>query len=148
MPVKTVTCVICNQEVTKRSTLSLKELGAGQEGRACRAHPEVQELQTALEEKRQTQEALAKFKRQMQVMNGIQMVRVYHSLRRMPVELIYYRLEQNGYPRDVIEEIKAGVAKEGGPLMSETEIVDAIAMAAVLKQRGLAAQQVNHKVLP
>jgi len=35
MPAKTVVCCICNQEVSKRSTLSIGE------GRACREHAEV-----------------------------------------------------------------------------------------------------------
>jgi len=46
MPIPMIVCRICGKEVTKRSTLSLSNLGS--EGRACRSHPEVL---TLLEEK-------------------------------------------------------------------------------------------------
>lgn len=52
MSIKMVTCVICGQEVTKKSTLDLASLGVGTSGRGCRSHQEVAEVDTQKREKR------------------------------------------------------------------------------------------------
>lgn len=46
MPVPTVTCAICGEQVTKRASLALKNLDPKRwpTGRACRTHEEVQKL--------------------------------------------------------------------------------------------------------
>jgi hypothetical protein len=46
MPAKTVVCVICGKEVTKKSTLDLSVLSPGQTGRGCRNHEEVKALES------------------------------------------------------------------------------------------------------
>jgi len=42
---KTVVCYICGKEVSKRQTVSMESIGLKEEGRVCKKHPEVQNLQ-------------------------------------------------------------------------------------------------------
>lgn len=136
MPVKMVICTICQDEVTKRSTLSLKELGFG-EGRACRKHEKVKQLVEALHENQQQAEDWQQLDWNMRIMFGAAFVRTTHTFIGMPLWIIYGRFEELGYPGDLIEAIKIRVAEEGGPKMSEEEILNTAAMTAVMIQRSL-----------
>lgn len=133
MPIKVTVCVFCNREVTKKSTLDLGVLDKTKRGRACRAHPEVQELlarakllseadeirQKKVEEERA---AWQKAERAMKVLEGSALARVLHTVHGMPVDTIYARLRFIGYSADVIEEVKAEVERRGGPKMTSEEI--------------------------
>lgn len=134
MPAVMVRCVVCGQEVSKRSTLSLSELGGGN-GRACRAHELVRDLVESKERKTEEERVWAKGERAMRIVTGTALVRVLMTFHGVPPEVIYTRLKWNGYSSDVIEDIKKEVAEEGGPEMGPDEIEDTLAMAAVLKQR-------------
>ena len=144
MPPKMVTCALCGQEVSKRKSLSLKALGLG-EGRACREHPQVQELVQALEEKREiqwqedeTNRAMAETMRKLRVMSCVSLIRVGYSIRGVDPETLYARFRLVGYPPDMIDEIRDEVDRQGGPQMSEDEIFGAVVGAMDLKKRGIA----------
>jgi hypothetical protein len=134
MAVKMVECVLCGETVTKRNTLSMREIG-GDRGRACRSHPQVQELQKTAESERQSRKSLEDVSRRIRVMMGIAAVRMMHSIRGMPVEFVYSNLGQT-HSKYEMTEIRAGVEEQGGPLMTPDEVTTSVLSALEMRKRG------------
>lgn len=136
MPIPMVKCVLCGAEVTKRSTLSLKPFGGGDD-RACRDHEEVKQLVEAVQERREMDEQWRQIDWNMRVMSGAALVRVLHTFKGVPLALLYARFQKVGYPQKLINEIKDRVCEEGGPVMSQEEILTTVAMGVELHRRGM-----------
>jgi len=117
--------------VSKRSTVALEPLGAGQ-GRACRAHPMVQELQ---EKSRQTS-AQEKLEKAAQARIHILMltahVRAMHTMRGTSLSALYAQIEQLPlFSPEILRAVQDEVA-ETGAVMSGEEITDAMSFFGVL----------------
>lgn len=143
MPAKTYTCALCKETVSRRKSLSLEVLGAG-DGRACRKHPEVVELVRALEEQRQVEWQRQEEQRSMnetfyklRVMSAASMCRSLHTVRGLDPETFYARLRLAGYPHNMINDIRDEVDRLGGPLMDEQETLTAVVGAMALRRKGL-----------
>ncbi len=134
MPIAMVRCTICGAEVTKKSTFSLKEIG-GNEGRACRTHPEVQELVRQHTQHVAEERTMRKAEEAMQTLSGVAAVRVFHSFHGMPTEVVYGRLRAGGYSNAAIKRIEEEVAREGGPQMSNDEMLGTVLTATELGRR-------------
>lgn len=134
MPPKMVQCAFCGDSVSKRQSLSLKELGAG-DGRACRKHPEVQEMIAALQEKRAMDEAMDAANRTMRILSGVSMIRVMHSFQGVPLHFLYQRLRQVGYTEDMIDEVRTEVDRQGGAQMSDGERFTTVISAVEWQKR-------------
>lgn len=132
--VPTVACCICGRQVTKRSTLSLAELG-GNPGRACREHQEVTDLLQRFRSEARTQAAEKEAMDGLQVLSATALVRVWHTLRGIDPELIYTRLELGGFPNDLIPRLRKSVEQAGGPRMTDEEFSRASLTASVLTQK-------------
>lgn len=137
MPAQMVQCIVCRKVVSKRSTLSLRELGGG-DGRACRIHQLVQDLVESQNQRRQEEKVAQEVDRAMKIMTGAALVRNLHTFSSVPPDFIYARLRSRGYSSDIIEGIKAEVDRQGGPVMSEDDVGKAAAMAMMFKKKDLA----------
>lgn len=117
-----VKCVICGNEVSKRSTLALAPLD-GREGRACRNHPELMDIiRKKIDEAelcRQLNEAVEKSF----VAKAVELIKVYHMVYGGTPELIYFDLRRHGIFEHVIQAIKAEIEKSG-PGMTGNEFFD------------------------
>ena len=122
MSVKTIVCELCGKEVTKRKSLSLKEIGLG-DGRACRDHTEVVEAVERMQEAQRQRKVSQEAHEIMQVISIASCVRVYSTVRGMDPEYIYYKLKMQGVPKRVIDKAKEEVSKQGGPKMSSDEML-------------------------
>jgi len=124
MPIKTVECVICKEEVTKRKTLVYKD------GRACREHQEVQDA--VLEQKLKEEQDImwAKADQAMRRISAVSFIRCYHTFRGVPVMLLMSRVRKDDreWVADKIEEM-------GGPIMSGEETINAAFMASHIAKR-------------
>ncbi|MBI4414673.1 MAG: hypothetical protein HY566_00355 [Candidatus Kerfeldbacteria bacterium] len=146
MPIKTLVCIICGQQVTKKSTLDLSVLDKSKSGRGCRVHPEVKQLVVYAQLLRQAEEIRAQkvaeeqmkwaqADRTMQVLTGIAAVRTLHTFNGLHPETVYAILRSRGYKEDVIAEIKKEVDRQGGPLMPKEEVDRTIAWAMLQIER-------------
>ena len=141
MPAKTVTCIICNQEVTKRSTLSAKPL-TNKDNRVCRSHEMADEILGTMEEGKAEiarEKRIERGVRNLQVISSSAFIRMMHSMYEVPVERLYARLMLAGYDRAFIDEVKEEVVKQGGPLMSDREQTDAVMTAVAMQKHGILA---------
>ncbi len=130
MPPKTCKCALCGQTVTKRSTLSLEELGGG-DGRACREHEEVINLVTMHEQKQADDKLLRAAMNTLRAMSLAAIVRGMYTFEGVPPEFIYQRVKASGLPQEVIDKARKMVADQGGPLMTEKDI-ETLAITTVL----------------
>lgn len=128
MPAPQVYCYICKQTVTKRSTLSF-----GEAGRACRSHPEVQAFVAAEKVKAEDVKKWAKAERNFQIMMLVPAIRIMSAMHGLPVEIAFWNLRQNGYPDDLLAEVRAQV-DELGPMSAE-ELGRAMFNAILIQQR-------------
>jgi|GEM_PF-4653171 hypothetical protein len=138
MPPKMVKCVMCGDMVTKRQSWDLKALGSKKIGRVCKAHEQIRALVDEMHAERLMQMDMNQATHTLRIMSGIASVQAGYSLLGMPESLVYYRLKQAGYTPDMIAEIKEGVAKQGGPQMSQEQQMMAVMAAADLHRRGAA----------
>ena len=125
MGFKLFSCAICGKEVSRRKSVWLKILD-GRDGRACKDHPEIIKVFRDKFNAAQMQRDMEKLNKVLRVMAGIALVRVAYTLRGIPPEVIYFDLSRSGTPGDIISEIKKGVAEKGGPIMSESEVLDSM----------------------
>jgi len=140
MPPKTVQCVMCEEAVSKRSTLSLKELNCG-DGRACRKHEEVIKLVEAFNDRLRLERELKKemktkgkaLDRKMRIFNIVNAIQVLHTFFGIIPEQTYLRLRSNGYPLDVVLEAKQEIEKKGS-IMSGEERLKCLATASLIHQ--------------
>lgn len=142
---KKVICVICGCEVSKRSTLSL--VPVGQDGRACRSHEEVRQMVNSIEEMRQkkkkdseVQAKMEKVTNNLRVIQGAATVRALHTVHGVPAEVLYARMRLRGWPGELVAEIKKEVARQGGPKMSQEEVLTSMMAYGELQKRATAAQ--------
>ena len=131
MPPKTVTCFICNQEVSKRLTLALGDK------RACRNHDEVKSFlseqeaqQQAQSEKRQWQ----KVERKLQVLGLATHARMLHSMYGVPEFVLASKVRMDG-GAELWKEVKAEIDRQGGLVVSEREIGESVAMAIYMASK-------------
>jgi len=124
MPPKTVTCVVCGQEVSKRKTLLIEG------GRACRDHDEVR----AWEELRKLESDMAEVGESLRVMVLAAGVRTTHSLARTPVETLYGRISSR-WGLSTAESVRRKVDEHGGPLMTAVELSSVIADGLMMRAR-------------
>ena len=140
MPLKTVTCCICNKTVSKRSTLLLVDK------RACRTHPEVVQFfevqkqeadKKAQEANKKEQEAArwAEAERQMRILSLVSGVQVMHTMQGIPAEFLYRRI-RTVYGPEMESDVRSEIDKRDGPRMSDSEVTNSIMMAAELRARG------------
>jgi len=137
MSVPMVTCEICHQEVTKRSTLSLESLDLGGViglGRACRSHEQVTQALAAKIEQEKLRGLITLASAGLRIMSGAASVRVLHTFFKWPEELIYFRLSARMAKKEV-EQIREEVKKMGGPLMSSQEMINSVNVAASLMDK-------------
>ena len=127
MLAKMVTCIVCGNEVSKRSTLLIEG------GRACRDHEEVK----AWQELRQLQEDMAKVDEHLKVIALAAGVRMTHSLARTPVEELYWRIGSR-WGRGLARKVREAVDGQGGPLMTAAEVT--VAVAEGLRMRATMAR--------
>lgn len=125
MPIQMVECAFCHKTVTKRSTLSLEQLGAGK-GRACRNHEEIVQLVQALTDITELKRKLHECDRNMLVIYAAAAVRVMFTLCKVQPDVSYTRMRFAGVSTGDIQAIQNEVAIQGGPLMSPVEIATAI----------------------
>jgi hypothetical protein len=121
MPVPTVTCVFCKKSVTKRSTLALDVLGAG-DGRACRTHEEVAALVAQCATREKLKRDLSEAERKLRIRVAAAGVRVVNTLTGVGEECIYLRLRFAGYDDRMINDIRKEVIARGGPVMTVQEM--------------------------
>jgi len=133
VPVATVSCIVCKQEVSKRSTLSLEVLGIG-EGRACRSHQMVADAVQAYTDTIFLRRQLSAVQHRMRVMSAAAGIRILTTLGQ-PTELLYMRLRGRGFTDALIEEIRAEVQAQGGPTMTLAELGEAALTAMVLQEK-------------
>ncbi len=139
MPSPTVVCIICNQSVSKRSTLSLKEFGGG-EGRACRDHEAVQNLQAVFEMQRkqhkESQTALQIINDNVRILMGTSAVRTLCTFQGFSLEMALYRLKLAGYSDYVINETRKEVEKKD-VCFGREEVTEIAAILVVLREKGM-----------
>ena len=125
MPGKMVVCAICGQEVSKRSTLSLQELGQGN-GRACRTHDEVAVLVDERHEKvkGRLKEKIASLSETYatRTIRIAAYICLFHTFEGIPIQSLYDELTSRKLPPDTIKDIKYAVSHLGGPLVPKTMI--------------------------
>ncbi len=132
MPITTVVCAICGREVTKRATLSLKELN-GTEGRACRSHTEVAQLAAEVSQRRLDDKLMADVQSKLRVMSAVALVRWLCTLQGMPLTLVLWQLEAK-LSKHEYEAVVAEIARVGEK-MTEAEVLQGIIGAAELRKR-------------
>jgi len=145
MPPQMVTCEICGEQVSKRKSLSLQEIN-GQTGRACRHHPELEQMIAEKKDKEMAEKARLQVKRDEKrkeqqaaenlfIMFAVSEIRVMGTLLNIPPEHFYVGHLLNGTPKHVIDKIKAEVQKQGAT-MNQTELIHSSIMALeLLNQR-------------
>lgn len=126
-----VTCRICKQDVSRRSTLDLAALGAG-EGRGCRTHEMVAQLVDACAAAAQEQRAIQTIKLAIDVMVMAAGIRVMATVSGVPAEVFYSRIAAAGHTRAVVDEVRAEVERLGGPIMTPEELGEALLTAMML----------------
>lgn len=140
MPPPTVVCIICNESVFKRSTLSLKEFGGG-EGRACRNHEAVGKLQAVLEmqkkKHKESQKAWQTANDNIKIFMGTSAVRTLCTFQGLSLETALYRLKLAGYSDHVINEIRKEVEKKDDVCFSNEEIIEIAATLVVMREKGI-----------
>lgn len=134
MSPQTITCALCGLQINKRQSLSLETLGIGQ-GRACRGHPEIQELIVALQSKQKLRWELDKAQLKMRIMSAASMVRVLHTAIGLPTDRLYMKLEIAGLKPEEIQMVRREVDRLGGPLMGEDEALMATITAMDILRR-------------
>ena len=112
-------------------------LGAG-DGRACREHDFVANLVEEHQADMQAQRDLDKAAQVLRVMMGAATVRVMYSIHGVDPALIYARMLLVGHPPSFIAEVKQGVERLGGPLMSDADISDTVMSAVSIMARHVA----------
>ena len=138
MPPKMVECVMCKEMVSKRQSWDLKALGSKKTGRVCKKHPQISEIVDEVRAEKLIQMDMDRADRTMRIISGVAFVQVMHSFFGMPLIVAYYQLEQRGFKPKMIEEVKAQVAEQGGPQMSEQQKLMAVIAAQDLHKRGVA----------
>lgn len=123
MPPKTFTCVICNQEVSKRKSLAFSD------GRACRDHEEVKEMVRMAEEQAKMEKIDRDINEKMAVIMLTEQIRVFHTVKGMPIWLLLERAERMLRNSDmdlkVLDQIKEAL-KERGEKISRDEMEQAM----------------------
>ena len=139
MPPKMVKCQMCGQMVTKRKSWDLQALGSKKTGRVCKKHEQIREIVEEMRVERLMEMDMGRASRALHIMQGVAFVQIQHSFFGMPVFLAYEHLKRSGCTPDMIAEIKAQVAEQGGPQMSDEQQMMAVIAAADLRKRGLVA---------
>ncbi len=132
MPVKMTKCCLCDKEVTKRSTLELRNLGC-EKGRACRSHKMVTNLVIAYEERENFLRKVCAVDDKFRVINIVTCVRVFKAFLNIDSEVVYNKLFYNGVPFNIIEEARRQVDKLGP--MSNQEKMEAISTVGMIQNQ-------------
>ena len=126
MPPPTVTCKLCNRQVSKRSTI---ELQPGSRERACRSHEEALEVKRQAMQKLQDAKLLTEATDAVAVLMLASQVRVLAAINGISNEMCYVVL-QGRMPEhlryDVLKEVQTL-----GPL-SAKDAVDTLAVLGVM----------------
>ena len=126
MNIKMVVCSICHKEVTRASTLSLKELGGG-EGRARRTHDEVKALIEKRNRDWENNRILERADSAMKIVAAVSCIRVFHTTRGIPLDVMYSQFwASSRFTPEEMEEIRKGVETRGA-VMSRDEILFGLA---------------------
>src|SRR3990167_10005144 len=132
MPIPTVVCGVCFCTVSKRSTLSLRELGGG-DGRACRSHTEVATLVDAAEKKHFDQKQWRNASERLAIIIAASEVRALCTIHGISPEIVYQEFKRAGINEGHLKKIREEVDLLGGPAMSLAEqlaiTLDAMDMA-------------------
>lgn len=134
MPAKMVNCVLCNELVSKRSTLSLKELGYG-EGRACRTHKVVSDLVESKRVEEKETRQIERAERKIRIISHAAFVRAMHTIQGWPEEYIYGLIRAKGFSKDHIKQVREMVASLGGPLMRQEEVLASILARSTMMEK-------------
>ena len=128
------TCTICGQQVTKKSTLNLRELGDTRDGRACRTHKEVARLSEMKQQEKILEIRLEKDSENMsfRLRFGRIIVDILKRCDRASGKLACEETLLKVLTRAGINRCEAGiiiqtVKNHGGHIMSESQIVDGLA---------------------
>ncbi len=125
MPIQTVKCEMCGNEVTKRSTLSLESLGASG-GRACRSHDEVRQLVEVFERKQQYADRTTKANASFAILARAALLRTMCTLHNLPPEAIYARFRYLGMSEHEISDVRKQVDELGGPIIPQAEMLASV----------------------
>ena len=121
MLVATCKCVVCEQEVTKRSTVYVEAL----KGRSCRTHPEVQKAAQDAAKASQDAASMKSAEEYLQIISFAANMRGMHTMKGMPISLMKDNLRRRGVSEDFIKRIEAEVMSQGGYKMTEQDIAQA-----------------------
>ena len=117
MPPKTFTCVVCSNEVSKRKSLAFGK------GRACRDHEEVQAAIKQAEEQAEAEKLAKNADEAWTVITMAEKVRVLHSVRGVPLSVLYGDIRQlikrAGADDCILDKIKAHVDERGAVISAE-----------------------------
>jgi len=138
MPQKTFTCVVCNNEVSKRKSLAFSD------GRACRDHEEVQEMVRQVEEQAEMEKIDRNINEKMAVIMLTEQIRVFHTMKGIPVWFLLERAERmirnSGWDLKVLDQIKEEL-KERGEKISMDEMQQSIMAWAHLHKQATASSE-------
>lgn len=135
MGAKTVECVICGEQVSKRATLAL-EAFEGRSGRACREHPEVQALLEKKASIQRVEKAFDEVEEKMRVMGHVSAIRMMNAVHGHPFDDLFAQLRRQEPNSGIVDRVIAE-AKAMGP-MSDAEVNDAVAGAVDMMARRMA----------
>lgn len=135
MPPKTVKCVICGSEVTKRQSLSLKQL-TGADGRACRYHEEVIEAVSNMQKEKSLQVKLRQAEKTMRKIVAVEQVRIWYAFYGFSDTMVFARLRKVMSHKEAIEIMNE--VEKIGKILTEDEILQIAAMNVVLHEKGMA----------
>ena len=109
--IETIVCVICQTEVTKRSSLSLETFG--REGRACRKHEDVQRLVDEAKAVAKDSAKWAKAQRNFDVISYTSAVRMAQAVLGVDPETTLCNLGFKGVAKDVLAEVRVELERLG-----------------------------------
>lgn len=130
MPIPTAVCMICNEVVNKRSTLSLETLGLG-DGRACRSHEQVVRGLSVKAEMDRAHRRETQIVSNLNVMAGVASVRVMHSFFGWSVEFCLMRLRMR-FSKDEMSRIERELSEKSAEMTRDEKLLTAVVAADVL----------------
>ena len=113
--IKSVTCTICGNSISKRKSIMIDK------GRVCRSHQEVNDYFNKIKEDELTKRADKK----MQIIMAVSFVRIYHSIRNIPVWVLKKHV-QNRLDHDSYKEFEKELNVQGDK-MTAAEIISIFA---------------------
>ena len=124
MAARTVKCIVCGEEVSKRRTLLIEG------GRACRDHDQVKAYVESKKLEKDMADASAGVRA---IVLGVGL-RMNHTITGMPVQELYWRIRRR-HGEDMEKRVREAVDGHGGPLMTAMEIGSALMDGILMRAR-------------